>query len=116
MAKMQQQQARENKNEKQIRKTIHPHLPQRVDAVPRYAVTAGHEYADGRVLVRPDLFRRRQWFPVRRITVGLVVRHHSLTVTRVHRVTESQEHVHSGRRDFVTVSIAVEWPFNRETA
>lgn len=89
------------------------YLPERVDAVSRYAVTAGHEYADGRVLVCPYLSGCGQLIALCCVTVCPVVRHHSLTIARVNSVAQAQEYVHPRRRDFVAVPITSKRPFDR---
>lgn len=91
-------------------------LPERIAAAAAVlgdGRAAGHENAGGRVLVGPDLPGRVQRFPVRRVPVGPVVRHHTLAVARVHGVAQSQVHVHAGGRDLVTVPVARERPFDR---
>lgn len=87
--------------------------PQRDVAVFCYAVAAGHEYASGRVVVRPDLDGHLELFAVRFVTIRPVVRHHPLACARVHRVAQFQEYVHGGRRDLVTVPVAGKRPFYR---
>lgn len=86
-------------------------LPEWVDTVSRYAVTTGHEYTSGRVFASPDFLRRSERFTVRCVTVGFVVRNYPLTVTCMHRVTQSQEHIHSRRSNFIAVPVAGKRPY-----